>query len=54
VAASEVEKMLRIPLCIDNRLIDGGKDVSLTHWSRSTPQKHYLSASGFHFCYEAE
>jgi hypothetical protein len=31
----------RIPHCLDNRLTDGG---------RSTPQKHYFSASGTHFC----
>jgi hypothetical protein len=24
--------MLRIAHCIENRLTDGGKDVSLTHW----------------------
>jgi hypothetical protein len=39
--------MLRIPYCLDNRFIDGGKVVSLTHRPRSTPQKHHLSAVGF-------
>jgi hypothetical protein len=42
--------MLRIPHCLDNRLTDGGKVVSPTHWPHSTPQKHYFSASGTHFC----
>jgi hypothetical protein len=36
--------------CLNNRLIDGGKVVSLTHRPRSSPQKH-ISASGTHFCY---
>jgi hypothetical protein len=35
-------EMLRIPHCLDNRLTDGGKNVSLTHRLRSTPQKHYV------------
>jgi hypothetical protein len=34
-------EMLRIPHCLDNRLIDGGKVVSPTHQPRFTPQKHY-------------
>jgi hypothetical protein len=38
---------LRIPHRLDN---DGSKVVSLTHWPHSTPQKHYFSASGTHFC----
>jgi hypothetical protein len=33
--------MLRIPHCLDNRLIDGRKVVSLTHPPHFTPQKHY-------------
>jgi hypothetical protein len=37
--------MVRIPHCLDNRLTDGSKVVSPTHRSRSTPQKHYFSAS---------
>jgi hypothetical protein len=37
---------LRIPHCLDNRLKDGGKVVSSTHWLSSIPQKHYFSASG--------
>jgi hypothetical protein len=28
---------------------DGGKVVRPTHQPRSTPQKHYFSASGTHF-----
>jgi hypothetical protein len=40
-----------IPHYLDKRLTDGGKAVSPTHRSRSTPQKHYFSASGTHFCY---
>jgi hypothetical protein len=35
---------------LDNRLTDGGTFVSPTHRPRSTPQKHYFSASGTHFC----
>jgi hypothetical protein len=38
--------MLRIPHCIDNRLTDGGKVVSLTHRPRSAIQKSYFSTSG--------
>jgi hypothetical protein len=30
--------MLRFPQCIDNRLTDGGKVVSLTHRPCSTPR----------------
>jgi hypothetical protein len=33
--------MLRIPHCLDNLLIDGGKVVSFTHPPHFTPQKHY-------------
>jgi hypothetical protein len=43
--------MLRIPHCLDSRLTDGGKVVSLTHRPRSTLQKHYYSVSGTHSCY---
>jgi hypothetical protein len=43
--------MLGIPHCLDNRLADGGKFLSLTHRLRSTAQKHYFSASDTHFCY---
>jgi hypothetical protein len=35
-------EMLRIPHCLDNRLIDGGKFVSPTHRPHFTPQKHYF------------
>jgi hypothetical protein len=35
-------EMLRIPHCLDNRLIDGGKVVSLTLRPHFTPQKHFL------------
>jgi hypothetical protein len=44
-------EMLRISHCRDSRLTDGGKVVSLTHRPRSTPQKHYFSASGTDFCW---
>jgi hypothetical protein len=44
-------ELLRIPHCLDSRLTDGSRVVSPTHWMRSTPQKHYFSASGTHFCY---
>jgi hypothetical protein len=44
-------EMLRIPHCLDNRLIDGGKVVSPTNQPRCTPQKHYyFNVSGTHFC----
>jgi hypothetical protein len=33
--------MLRIPHCLDNRVTDGGKVVSLTHPPHFTPQKHF-------------
>jgi hypothetical protein len=44
-------KMSNIPHCLDSRLTGGGKlsVVSLTHRPRSTPQKHYFSASGTYF-----
>jgi hypothetical protein len=34
--------MLRIPHCLDNRLIDGGKVVSLMHRPHFISQKHYF------------
>jgi hypothetical protein len=37
--------MLRISHCLDNRLTDGGKVVSLTQRSRSAPKKHSFSVS---------
>jgi hypothetical protein len=42
--------MLRIPHCLDSRLTDGGKVVNPTHQLHITPQKHYFSAFGTHFC----
>jgi hypothetical protein len=36
--------------CLENLFRDGDKIVSLTHRSRSTPQKHYISSSGAYFC----
>jgi hypothetical protein len=43
--------MLRIPQCLDNRLIDSGKVASPTHPPHFTPQKHYFFyVSGTHFC----
>jgi hypothetical protein len=35
-------KILRIPHCLDNRLIDGGKVVNPTHLPHFTPQKHFF------------
>jgi hypothetical protein len=43
-------EMLKVPQYLDNRLTDGGKVVSLKHRPRSSPQKHYFSASDTHFC----
>jgi hypothetical protein len=44
--------MLRIPHCLDKRLTDGGKVVSLTHRPYFTPQKHYyFNVSSMHFCW---
>jgi hypothetical protein len=43
-------EMLRIPHCLDNLLTDGGKVVRPTHQPHFTPQKHYFSVSGTHFC----
>jgi hypothetical protein len=40
--------MLMIPHCIDNRLTDGGKVVSLTQRPRSTATKHHFSVSDIH------
>jgi hypothetical protein len=34
--------MLRIPHCLDNRLTDCGKVVTLTRRPPSTPKKHFL------------
>jgi hypothetical protein len=34
--------MLRMPHCLDNWLIDGGKVVGPTHRSHVTPQKHFF------------
>jgi hypothetical protein len=34
-------EMLRIPHCLDTRLIDSGNVVSPMHRSHFTPQKHY-------------
>jgi hypothetical protein len=47
--------MLRIPHCLDNQLIDGGKVVSPTHPPHFTSQEHYyFNASGTHFCLEVK
>jgi hypothetical protein len=37
-------KITAIPHCLENRLTDGGKVVSLTHQQRSIPQKYHFSA----------
>jgi hypothetical protein len=42
--------MLRVPHCLDNGLTNGFEFVSLMGGPRSTPQKHYFSASGTYFC----
>jgi hypothetical protein len=42
--------MLRIPHCLDNQLTNVVNVVSPKHQPRSTPHKHYFSASGTHFC----
>jgi hypothetical protein len=39
VEACRVE-ILKIPYHLDNRLTDGSKVVSPTHWPRFIPQKH--------------
>jgi hypothetical protein len=41
---------MRIKHWLYSRLIDGGKVVIPTHRPRSTPHKHYFSASGVHLC----
>jgi hypothetical protein len=41
--------MLRTPYCLVSLLTDGGKVISFAG-RRSTPQKHYCSASCTHFC----
>jgi hypothetical protein len=48
--AKQAVETLRNPHCLDNRFTDGGKVVSPAHRPRSTPQKHYSSASATHFC----
>jgi hypothetical protein len=40
--------MLRIPHCLDNRLIDGDKFVRPKHRQHFTPQKHFFNVSGTH------
>jgi hypothetical protein len=42
--------MLRVPHCLDNLLIDGGKVVSPSHRPHFTPQKFFFNISGTHFC----
>jgi hypothetical protein len=49
-STSQAVEMLRIPHCLDNRPTDDGEVVSPTHRPRSTPEKHYFSASGTNFC----
>jgi hypothetical protein len=43
--------MLWIPHHLDSQLTDDPKIAILTHRPLSTPQKHYISAAGTHFCY---
>jgi hypothetical protein len=35
-------EMLRIPHCLDSRLIDGGEVVDLTRRPHAIPQNHFL------------
>jgi hypothetical protein len=42
---------MRIPRCLDNLLTDGGQVASPRRRPRSTPQEHYLYASGTRFCW---
>jgi hypothetical protein len=53
VEAYRLAEMLRMPQCVDSRLIDGSKVVSPTHQPHFTPQEHYFvfNVSGTHFCY---
>jgi hypothetical protein len=47
--------MLRIQHCLGNWLTDGGKDVSLKHRPRISPQEHFFSLSFWYsFLLEAE
>jgi hypothetical protein len=46
----QVCEILRIPHCLDNRLTDGGKVVTL-RTGRSLLPRNNFSASGTHFCY---
>jgi hypothetical protein len=46
-------EILRIPHCLDNRLIDGGKFVSPMHRPNVTPQKHFLLCFQYSFLLEA-
>jgi hypothetical protein len=44
-------EVLRIPHCLDNRLIDGGKAVSPKHRPHFTPQKHnFFNVASTLFC----
>jgi hypothetical protein len=42
--------MLRIPHCLDNRLTDGGKIVTLRTCCALLPRNLHFSRSGNHFC----
>jgi hypothetical protein len=44
-----VSELLRIPHSLDSRLTDGGKVISLTHWTLPTPQNYSIPASGTHY-----
>jgi hypothetical protein len=47
--------MLRIPHCLDNWLIDGGKVARLTHPPHFTAQKHYyFNVFWYSFLLEAD
>jgi hypothetical protein len=42
--------MLRIPHCLDNQLIDGGKVVTPFTGRTLLPKTFFYSVSGTHFC----
>jgi hypothetical protein len=43
-------EMMRITLCLDNRLTDGSEVVSLMHQPSASLQNQFLFVSGGNFC----